>query len=231
MYCARCFSRVTVRADVRQPGIVYAPADSLHAGSVSLSRSNVPLASRRRGCAREIAVAGARSGASASPSCSAERGFRTLVDGEQGLRPARALRDRSGTGCFTWALLAMLVVGAFSGAGSGSAFRGRGGALVRASPSRCTSRRSSSSTSEPVERRAFRSAFPGAGDRGRHGRNLRRAASRRSIVHTRGRNGRAFGVNRPFRQAPYQVMVHSFGYMAGWVDRDRSASGWSTAPG
>jgi hypothetical protein len=26
-----------------------------------------------------------------------------------------------------------------------------------------------------------------------------------------------FGINRPYRQPPYQVMVHGFGYMAGWV--------------
>ncbi|MBW2541019.1 MAG: cytochrome c biogenesis protein ResB [Deltaproteobacteria bacterium] len=28
------------------------------------------------------------------------------------------------------------------------------------------------------------------------------------------------GVNRPFRQTPYQVMVHGFGYMAGWAITD-----------
>jgi len=27
----------------------------------------------------------------------------------------------------------------------------------------------------------------------------------------------SFGINRPYRQPPYQVMVHGFGYMAGWV--------------
>jgi hypothetical protein len=36
------------------------------------------------------------------------------------------------------------------------------------------------------------------------------------------------GINRPFRAAPYQVMVHGFGYMAGWVvvdARDRMRNG------
>jgi hypothetical protein len=38
----------------------------------------------------------------------------------------------------------------------------------------------------------------------------------------------SFGINRPYRRAPYQVMLHGFGYMAGWVivnERGRMLAG------
>jgi cytochrome c biogenesis protein ResB len=38
----------------------------------------------------------------------------------------------------------------------------------------------------------------------------------------------SIGINRPYREAPYQVMVHGFGYMAGWVivnERGRMVNG------
>jgi hypothetical protein len=45
---------------------------------------------------------------------------------------------------------------------------------------------------------------------------------------TAGGERASLGINRPYREAPYQVMVHGFGYMAGWVivnERGRMMNG------
>jgi hypothetical protein len=151
-----------------------------------------------------------------------EQGFRTLVDGGRvyGLRGRFAI---AGHWLFHLGLLALLVVGTFV-ALAPDPFRGLVGVgegeffALHASPFL--------SASEPVT--------PELPD-------LRFQVQEIEIL-TEGTQTRRFeariaapagdlasiGVNRPFRQAPYQVMVHGFGYMAGWAisaDRERMVNG------
>ena len=151
-----------------------------------------------------------------------ERGFRTLVDGGRvyGLRGRFAI---AGHWLFHLGLLAMLVVGTFVALAPDS-FRGLVGVgegelfALHASPFL--------STSEPVT-----PELPDLRFQMRKIETLTEGTEARRFeahVETTAGENASIGVNRPFRQAPYQVMVHGFGYMAGWAiaaDRGRMANG------
>jgi len=143
-----------------------------------------------------------------------ERGFRTLVDDGRvyGLRGRFAI---AGHWLFHLGLLALLIVGAFV-ALAADPFRGLVGVgegepfALHISPFL--------STSEPVsveladlrfQLQEIEALTEGTQARRFEARIATPAGERASI-----------GVNRPFRQAPYQVMVHGFGYMAGWAIAD-----------
>jgi hypothetical protein len=151
-----------------------------------------------------------------------ERGFRTLVDGGRvyGLRGRFAI---AGHWLFHLGLLAMLVVGTFVavmpnpfrglvGVGEGESF------ALHASPFL--------STRDPVTPELPDLRFQmGEIETLTEGTQTRRFEAH--LTTTAGEPA-TIGVNRPFRQAPYQVMVHGFGYMAGWaiaVDGERMVDG------
>jgi hypothetical protein len=151
-----------------------------------------------------------------------EQGFRTLVDGGRvyGLRGRFAI---AGHWLFHLGLLALLVVGAFValapdpfrelvGVGEGELF------ALHASPLL--------STSEPVPPELPDLRFQmGEIEALTEGTQVRHFEAH---IATPAGERASIGVNRPFRQAPYQVMVHGFGYMAGWViadDRERMVNG------
>jgi hypothetical protein len=151
-----------------------------------------------------------------------EQGYRTLVDGGRvyGLRGRFAI---AGHWLFHLGLLALLVVGAFV-ALSADPFRGLVG-IGEGEPFALHESRFLT-TSEPVsvelsdlrfQVQEIETLTEGAQARRFEARIVTPAGDRASI-----------GVNRPFRQAPYQVMVHGFGYMAGWAvedDRERMVNG------
>jgi hypothetical protein len=143
-----------------------------------------------------------------------KRGFRTLVDDGRvyGLRGRFAI---AGHWIFHLGLLAMLVVGAFVAVAPNS-FRG----LVGVGEGEFFALHQSPflSTREPVapelpdlrfEMGEIETLTEGTQTR-RFEAHFTTPAGERGII----------GVNRPFRQAPYQVMVHGFGYMAGWAIAD-----------
>jgi hypothetical protein len=143
-----------------------------------------------------------------------KRGFRTLVEDDRvyGLRGRFAI---AGHWIFHLGLLAMLVVGTFVamapkpfralvGVGEGEPF-----ALHR-SPFL--------STREPVALE-----LPDLRFQMDEIETLTEGTqTRRFEAHVTTPTGEqeSVGINQPFRQAPYQVMVHGFGYMAGWVITD-----------
>ena len=138
-------------------------------------------------------------------------GYRTLVAGESvyGLRGRFAIL---GHWLFHIALLALLIVGTIV-ALAPAAFRG----VVAVGEGERFDLHTTPfiSTSRPVE-----PEFPDLRFRVEQietfteGTAARRFDGRLSTPSGEFEN---FGINRPYRQPPYQVMVHGFGYMAGWV--------------
>jgi len=140
-----------------------------------------------------------------------ERGYRTLVDGGRvyGLRGRFAI---AGHWLFHLGLLALLVVGTFV-ALAPDPFRGRVGVGEGEPFALHTSL--FLFTSEPVSPELPDLRFQmGEIETLTEGIQTRRFEAH---VATPAGERASIGVNRPFRQAPYQVMVHGFGYMAGWV--------------
>lgn len=140
-----------------------------------------------------------------------QHGYRTLVAGESvyGLRGRFAML---GHWLFHIALLALLIVGTYVALAQapfrGAVAVGEGEHFdLHATPFLSTSR--------PVE-----PEFPDLRfrveqiDTLTEGMAARRFEGRLSTPAGEQEN---FGINRPYRQPPYQVMVHGFGYMAGWV--------------
>jgi hypothetical protein len=143
-----------------------------------------------------------------------KRGFRTLVDDGRiyGLRGRFAI---AGHWIFHLGLLAMLVVGAFValapnsfrglvGVGEGEFFALHGSPFLSARspvapelPDLRFQMGEIEILTEGIQTRHFEA-------------HLTTPAGEQASI----------GVNRPFRQAPYQVMVHGFGYMAGWAIAD-----------
>jgi len=139
------------------------------------------------------------------------RGFRTLVEAGRvyGLRGRFAI---AGHWIFHLALLAMLVVGTFV-AITPDTFRGLVGVgegeffALHASPFL--------STRTPVTVVLPDLRF----QMGEIETYTEGVQTRRFEAHLTTPTGEraTIGVNRPFRKTPYQVMVHGFGYMAGWA--------------
>jgi len=138
-------------------------------------------------------------------------GYRTRVDGNQiyGLRGRFAI---AGHWLFHLGLLAMLVIGSvlalapdpfrgLVGVGEGEPF------ALHASPFL--------STRGPIRPELADLRF----QMGEIQTLTEGAQARRFEAHLTTPSGEraTIGINRPFRQAPYQVMVHGFGYMAGWA--------------
>jgi hypothetical protein len=140
-----------------------------------------------------------------------KRGYRSLVDGQAvyGLRGRFAVL---GHWLFHMSLLALMAVGAFV-ALSPDPFRGTIGI-------------GEGESFDMGSAHFLTSSAPGVAD-------LPDLSFRVDAVHvsTEGADVRHFdtlltlpdgdqlntGINRPYRQAPYQVMAHGFGYMPGWV--------------
>jgi len=140
-----------------------------------------------------------------------KRGFRTLVEDGRvyGLRGRIAI---AGHWIFHLGLLAMLIVGTFV-AVTPDPFRGLVGVgegeffALHASPFL--------STRKPVTADLPDLRFQmGEIETDTEGIEVRRFEAH---LTTLAGERATIGVNRPFRQAPYQVMVHGFGYMAGWA--------------
>jgi len=143
-----------------------------------------------------------------------KRGFRTLVnDGRvYGLRGRFAI---AGHWIFHLGLLAMLIIGTFV-AVAPNPFRG----LVGVGEGELFALHQSPflSTRGPVAPELPDLRFQmGEIETLTEGTQTRRFEAH---VTTPAGKQESIGVNRPFRQAPYQVMVHGFGYMAGWVITD-----------
>jgi hypothetical protein len=144
-----------------------------------------------------------------------QRGYRTLVAGGSiyGLRGRFAV---AGHWLFHLGLLALLVAGFFI-ATAPDPFRGMLGVGEREPFDLHATRFLSSSG--PVEQE-----MPGLHFRMEEidvvteGTEVRRYEAR--LVASDGERTR-IGINRPYRAAPYQVMVNGFGYMAGWVIVDQ----------
>jgi hypothetical protein len=139
------------------------------------------------------------------------RGYRTLVAGESvyGLRGRFAI---VGHWLFHLGLLALLIAGIFVatvpdpfrgmvGVGEGEAFE------LHVTPFLSSSR---PVDSELPALRFHMDRIEASTEGGR----VRRFEA--SLSTPEGERA-SIGVNRPYRKTPYQVMVHGFGYMAGWV--------------
>jgi hypothetical protein len=143
-----------------------------------------------------------------------KRGFRTLIDDGRvyGLRGRFAI---AGHWIFHLGLLAMLVVGTFV-AVAPKPFRGLIG--VGEGEPFALHRSPFLSTREPVAPELPDLRFQmDKIETLTEGTQTRRFEAH---VTTPAGEQESLGINRPFRQAPYQVMVHGFGYMAGWVITD-----------
>ena len=140
-----------------------------------------------------------------------KRGFRTLVEDGRvyGLRGRLAI---AGHWIFHLGLLAMLVVGAFV-AVAPDPFRGLVGVgegeffALHASPFLSTRKPVTADLPDLRFQMGEIETYTEGIQTRRFEAHLTTPAGQRATI----------GVNRPFRQAPYQVMVHGFGYMAGWA--------------
>lgn len=141
----------------------------------------------------------------------AKKGYRTLTDDESvyGLRGRFAV---AGHWLFHLGLLALLVVGFFLVAAP-EPFRGMVGIGERESFDLHAARFLSSTGPVEPEMAGLRFQVEEI-DILTEGTTVRRYEAR--LLAGDGERSH-IGINRPYRTPPYQVMVHGFGYMAGWV--------------